>query len=88
MSRIEISMEEFQGMKSRIKNLESALDAVSKDAAIKKEILEQVKALYEDLKSSNLYERIFTWNKVLIPFKKLFKNYEGIQTVKKENKTK
>lgn len=71
MSRIEISLEEFQGMKTRIKNLEAALNSVSKEAFTKKEILEQVKALYEDLKDETLYNRIFTWRKILQPLKEL-----------------
>ena len=82
MSRIEISMEEFQGMKSKIQKLELALNSVSKEASIKKEKLEQIKALYEDLKNESLYNRMFSWKQVIKPLKDLCLDHEEIATKK------
>ena len=86
MSRIEIPLEEYQAMKSRIKSLESSLNSVSHDASVKKETLEQAKALFEDLKSETLYNRVFSWKKILTPLQKLL--YEKVPKNKKTNKTK
>ena len=51
MSRIEISMEEYQGKKAKIKNLENALNSVSKEAAANKEAMEKIKVLVSDLEN-------------------------------------
>ena len=69
MARIEISMEEYQGMRSKIERLESALGSVSQESARNKELIEEVKAMVEDLEEEPLYGRIFMWKKVVKSFK-------------------
>ena len=72
MSRIDIDMKEYQGMRDKIKNLESALNTVSQEAATNKEIIEKAKALVEDLQGEGLINRMFGWKNVIYPLKKLF----------------
>ena len=60
-ARIELGMKEYQGMNSKIKNLEDALNSVSKEAAANKEKLEQVKALVADLENEGFFNRLFGW---------------------------
>lgn len=61
MSRIEIPMEEYKGMKERIESLENTL--ASKDKEIdeykKKYILSQTSL--EDISELSLFERVFNW---------------------------
>lgn len=73
MSRIEIPISEYQGMKSKIRDLENALNSVSKEAATNKEIIEQAKALVVDLENEPFLIRLFHWKSVIEPFKDLFK---------------
>lgn len=72
MGRIELSMKEYQGMNSKIKNLEDALNSVSKEAATNKEKLEQVKTLVADLENEGFFNRLFRWKTVIRSFKELF----------------
>ena len=78
-ARIDLSMKEYQGMNSKIKNLENALNSVSKEAAANKEKLEQVKALVADLENEGFFNRLFGWKKIIEPFKELFKTNGEIQ---------
>ena len=71
-ARIELDMKEYQGMNSKIKNLEDALNSVSKEAAVNKEKLEQVKALVADLENEGFLNRLFRWKTVIRSFKELF----------------
>ena len=64
---------EYQGMKSKIRDLENALNSVSKEAATNKEIVEQAKALVVDLENEPFLIRLFHWKSVVEPFKDLFK---------------
>jgi uncharacterized protein YigA (DUF484 family) len=73
MARIEIDISEYQGMKSKIRDLENALNSVSQEAATNKEILEKTKALVTDLEEETFFDRLFSWKKVIQPFKELFK---------------
>lgn len=73
MSRIEIPISEYQGMKSKIRDLENALNSVSQEAATNKEIIEQAKALVVDLENEPFLIRLFHWKSVIEPFKDLFK---------------
>ena len=72
MSRIDIDMKEYQGMKNKIKNLESALNSVSTEAAINKELLEKARALVVDLDGEGFLNRLFSWSSVTKPLKDLF----------------
>lgn len=73
MSRIEIPISEYQGMKSKIRDLENALNSVSQEAATNKEIIEQAKTLVVDLENEPFLIRLFHWKSVIEPFKDLFK---------------
>ena len=72
MSRIDIGMKEYQGMRDKIKNLESALNSVSTEAAINKELLEKARALVVDLDGEGFLNRLFSWSSVTKPLKDLF----------------
>ena len=74
MSRIEISMEEYQGKKAKIKNLENALNSVSKEAAANKETIEKIKALVSDLENETWINRLCSWKKLIKPFKDILEN--------------
>ncbi len=76
MSRIDMDISEYQAMKTKIKNLESALNTVSQEAATYKEVIEQAKALVEDLQHERVISRIFGWSEVVAPLKKLFKKQQ------------
>lgn len=77
MAKIEIELSEYQGMKTKIRNLESALNSVSKEAAVNKEIIEQAKALVEDLQGETIIDRIFSWKQITSPLKELFEKRNG-----------
>ena len=72
MSRIEIDIKEYQGMRNKIKSLESALNSVSMEAATNKEIIEKAKALVVDLEGEGFFNRLFMWKTITQPFKDLF----------------
>lgn len=73
MSRIEIPIEEYQGMKTKIKNLEDALNSVSKESAVNKERIENLKVLIADLEGEAFLNRLFRWKSIIEPFKELLK---------------
>ena len=77
MARIEIELSEYQGMKTKIRNLESALNSVSQEAATNKEKIEQAKALIEDLENESFIDRLFKWKTVTAPFRELFDKQEN-----------
>ena len=74
MARIEISMEEYNGLKNKIKQLESTLVDVSKEASTYKEKLGILEGLVIDLDSEKLVDRLFSWKSIVKPFKDVFKN--------------
>jgi len=73
MSRIEIDIKEYQGMRNKIKNLESALNSISTEAAENKETIEKLKALVFDLKNEKFLGRLFRWKSIIEPFTELLK---------------
>lgn len=73
MSRIEIPMTEYNGLKNKIKQLESALVDVSKEASTYKEKLGILEGLVIDLDSEKLVDRLFSWKSIIKPFKDVFK---------------
>ena len=73
MARIEISMEEYNGLKNKIKQLESTLVDVSKEASTYKETLGILEGLVIDLDSEKLVDRLFSWKSIVKPFKDVFK---------------
>ena len=82
MSRIEIDIKEYQGMRNKIKSLESALNSVSVEAATNKEVIEKVKALVVDLEGEGFFNRLFSWKNVIEPFKELLGTHGQIQEKK------
>ena len=73
MSRIEIPMAEYNDLKNKIKQLESSIVDVSKEASIYKEKLGILEGLVIDLESETLVDRLFAWKKIVKPFKDVFK---------------
>lgn len=65
MARIEISMEEYNALKAKIKTLEDTNGQLAKDNAILKEHLREMKEALEDVAASSLFERIFLWRKII-----------------------
>jgi len=74
MARIEISMEEYNGLKNKIKQLESTLVDVSKEASTYKEKLGILEGLVIDLDNEKLVDRLFSWKSIVKPFKDVFNN--------------
>ena len=73
MARIEISMEEYNSLKNKIKQLESTLVDVSKEASTYKEKLGILEGLVIDLDNERLVDRLFSWKSIVKPFKDVFK---------------
>ena len=74
MPRIEIPMTEYNGLKNKIKQLESTLVDVSKEASTYKEKLGILEGLVIDLDNEKLVDRLFSWKSIVKPFKDVFKN--------------
>ena len=72
MSRIEIPMKEYNGLKNKIKSLEQTLVDVSKETAIYKEKLSILESLVMDLENEKIFSRIFSWKNIVNPFKEVF----------------
>lgn len=74
MSRIEIPISEYNGLKNKIKQLEDTLADVSKEASAYKEKLGVIESLVMDLGNEKLLDRLFFWKSIIKPFKELFTN--------------
>ena len=72
MSRIEIPMEEYQGLKDKVKSLESSLIEEKNQTSIYKQKFNEAKELFDDLKSEGFINRLFNWKRVIKPFNNLF----------------
>jgi hypothetical protein len=77
-----MDIKEYQGMRNKIKSLESALNSVSVEAATNKEVIEKVKALVVDLEGEGFFNRLFSWKNVIEPFKELLEAHGQIQEKK------
>ena len=64
MSRIEMSLSEYNTLKDKIKALEGALNDVSKGKVY------DIQSLVIDLKNASFMERVFHWKDVTKPFNK------------------
>lgn len=82
MSRIEIPMKEYNGLKSKIKSLEQTLVDVSKEASVYKEKLNILESLVMDLENEKILSRIFSWKNIVNPFKEVFIKSEKKQKTK------
>lgn len=72
MAKIEIDIKEYQGMRDKINELESALYSVSAEVAANKELVKELKTLVSDLENEGLLNRIFGWKNVVQPLKDIF----------------
>ena len=72
MARIEIPMEEYQGLKDKVKSLESSLIEEKNQTSIYKQKFNEAKELFDDLKSEGFINRLFNWKHVIKPFNNLF----------------
>ena len=73
MARIEISMEEYDALKNKIKNLEEQIVIDSKEIKKYKSDLEDLFFAIEDLENEGLFDRVFKWKNIinsLLKFKK------------------
>lgn len=59
--RIEIPLDEYKGMKSKIKKLEDLLGTATKHNASLKELYGEAKAVLMDILDTTLTDRIFDW---------------------------
>lgn len=82
MPRIEIPMQEYNGLKNKIKSLEQTLVDVSKETAIYKEKLSILESLVMDLENEKILSRIFSWKNIVNPFKEVFIKSEKKQKTK------
>ena len=62
--RIEMPLEEFNAMKSKIDEFEKVLNSMSKEASIYKEKSEKAKDLLVDIYSMTLMDRLTGWKQV------------------------
>lgn len=72
MARIEVSLNEYNSLKRKIKDLEDTLNDVSKESAAYKEKLKKLEMLVSDLENETISNRIFRWYKIINPMKKIF----------------
>ena len=72
MAKIEIDIKEYQGMRDKINELESALYSVSAEVAANKKLVEELKTLVSDLENEGLLNRLFGWKNVVQPLKDVF----------------
>ncbi len=73
MSRIEISLQEYNELKTKIRILEKSLHDVSLEAAASKEKIGKAEALAMDLENEGLYSRVFQWKSTISPLLECFK---------------
>ena len=73
MARIEISLEEYNALKNKVKNLEEQIVIDSKEIKKYKSDLEDLFFAIEDLENEGLFDRVFKWKNIinsLLKFKK------------------
>ena len=72
MARIEISMEEYQGMKDKIESLEKSLADSKKETELYRERFIAIHDTVEDAADISLFNRLFNWKKI---FKSIIDTY-------------
>ena len=65
MSRIEISMMEYNALKEKVKNLERSLVDTNDEKLLYKGKYDEMRILVDEIKDMPLLERIFGWKKVV-----------------------
>ena len=66
MGRIEISLDEYNSMKNRIKQLEIENVEIRKNNELLAQNIEQRNDILDDIYNTGLFERIFFWNKNIL----------------------
>ena len=64
MARIEISMDEYNSLRNKIKELEFKLVDKDKEIQHYKDYISKRKIIVEDAMEEPLMKRIFSWNKI------------------------
>ena len=62
--RIEMPLEEFNAMKSKIDEFEKVLNSISGEAAKYKELNEEMKSLLEEISAMTIADRFTSWLKM------------------------
>ena len=70
MSRIEIPLKEYQGMKDKIESLEKEIANKNKELEGYKEKYSALKDILENIVETSIFERLFSWNKICKEFLK------------------
>ena len=73
MARIEINLNEYNGLKQRIKTLENSLTDLTKELDSLNQKMNEMDDLMEDLENETLTNRLFHWKKILKPIKEILK---------------
>lgn len=71
MSKIEISLAEYNGLKDKIKSLEEKLVDMSKEIKIYKNRMDDYNDFIADLEQESLINRVFHWKNIFKPFKEI-----------------
>ena len=66
MARIEISLDEYNSLKNKKKELESIIGKQKQEIASLKEKNEEYKDLLEEIKNLNFFERAIHWKSTMI----------------------
>ena len=74
MSRIEIPLKEYNGLKDKIKSLENDLSKATKEASLYKEKYFDLKSVAENLKNETMLSRIFKWKRIISPLSEIVSN--------------
>lgn len=72
MARIEISLEEYNGLKSKIDALGQTIHDVTKENNKFKELLDKVEYEVYKLNDSTITERLFKWKSIFKPLADIF----------------
>lgn len=65
MSRIEIPMEEYNGMKEKIESLEKSWADSKKQIEIYNERVNNLQEMLDNVTEASLFDRVFGWKKLL-----------------------
>ena len=66
MARIEISLDEYNSLKNKKKDLETIIGKQKQEIASLKEKNEEYKDLLEEIKNLNFFERAIHWKSTMI----------------------
>ena len=73
MARIEISLEEYNSLKNKNKELESAIGKQKQEIAALKEKNEEYKDLLEEVRNLKIFERAIHWKNTIDEINSLLK---------------